>query len=45
MKHPALKALRGRMQIVSFPTHLMYCGGPNLVESATRLAAARRSLA
>ncbi|HKR89257.1 MAG TPA: ABC transporter substrate-binding protein [Phenylobacterium sp.] len=45
MKHPALKALGGRTRIVSFPEHLMYCGGPNLVESATRLAQARRSLA
>lgn len=45
MKHPALKALQGRMRIISFPEHLMYCGGPNLVESATRLAQARRSLA
>ena len=45
MNHPALEALRGRMRVVSFPAHLMYCGGPNLIESATRLAAARRSVA
>ena len=45
MKHPALRALHGRMRTVSFPAHLMFCGGPNLVESANRLARARRSLA
>jgi iron complex transport system substrate-binding protein len=45
MKHPALRALRGRMRVVSFPEHLMYCGGPNLVESAALLARARRSFA
>jgi iron complex transport system substrate-binding protein len=45
MRHPALQRLRGRMRIVSFPEQLMYCGGPNLVAAAERLAAARRSLA
>lgn len=43
MKHPALQQLKGRMRIVHFPERLMYCGGPNLVESAARLAQARRS--
>ena len=45
MKHPALQQLRGRMRVVSFPERLMFCGGPNLVESAGRLAQARRSVA
>lgn len=42
MRHPALDAVRGRMRIVTFPERLMHCGGPNLVESAGRLAAAHR---
>lgn len=45
MKHPALQHLHGRMRIVRFPERLMYCGGPNLVESAARLAQARREAA
>jgi iron complex transport system substrate-binding protein len=45
MHHPALERLRGRVRIVSFPQHLMYCGGPNLVEAAARLATARRTFA
>lgn len=45
MRHPALSRLRGRVRMVSFPEHLMYCGGPNLIVAARRLAAARRGLA
>lgn len=42
MRHPALDAVRSRMRIVTFPERLMHCGGPNIVESVGRLAAARR---
>lgn len=42
MRHPALAAAGLRMRVVSFPERLMYCGGPNLIETAARLAAARR---
>jgi iron complex transport system substrate-binding protein len=45
MQHPALERLRGRVRIVKFPEHLMYCGGPNLIPAAERLAQARRGLA
>lgn len=45
MRHPALDRLKGQVQIVSFPQHLMFCGGPNLVEAADRLAKARRLVA
>jgi iron complex transport system substrate-binding protein len=45
MRHPALARLAGRIHIVSFPEHLLYCGGPNLVAAAQHLAAARRALA
>jgi iron complex transport system substrate-binding protein len=45
MRHPALQALRGRVRIIAFPVHLMNCGGPNIVEAAQRLAAARREVA
>ena len=45
MRHPALEALRGRVRIVTFPVHLLNCGGPNLVEAAPRLAAPRRAFA
>jgi iron complex transport system substrate-binding protein len=42
MRHPALQQLKGRVRIIGFPQYLMYCGGPNLVEAASRLAQARR---
>jgi iron complex transport system substrate-binding protein len=42
MRHPALKALQGRVRIVTFPVHLMNCGGPNIADAAARLSAARR---
>jgi iron complex transport system substrate-binding protein len=42
MSHPALARIRSRMRIVTFPERLMYCGGPNLIEAAGLLAAARR---
>lgn len=45
MRHPALERLKGRIHVVSFPQHLMFCGGPNLVEAADRLAKARRLVA
>ena len=45
MHHPALRQLSGRMRIVTFPVHLMNCGGPNIVDAARRLGAARRGLA
>ena len=45
MRHPALEELRGRVRIVTFPVHLMNCGGPNIVDAVQRLATARRGLA
>ena len=42
MRHPALARIGPRMRIATFPERLMYCGGPNLVESATLLAGVRR---
>jgi iron complex transport system substrate-binding protein len=45
MRHPALRRLDGRVRVVTFPIHLMNCGGPNIVEAAARLSAARRGLA
>jgi len=42
MRHPALAELKNRVRLVGFPEHLMYCGGPNLIPAAQRLAAARR---
>jgi iron complex transport system substrate-binding protein len=42
MRHPALASIASRTRVVPFPERLMYCGGPNLVETAGRLAAARR---
>jgi iron complex transport system substrate-binding protein len=45
MRHPALESLKGRVRVVSFPQHLMFCGGPNLVEAADRLAKARSLVA
>jgi iron complex transport system substrate-binding protein len=45
MHHPALAKLEGKIHIVRFPEHLMYCGGPNLIAASERLAAARRLVA
>jgi iron complex transport system substrate-binding protein len=45
MRHPALHALQGRVRIVTFPVHLMNCGGPNIVDAAALLGAARRAFA
>lgn len=42
MHHPALDRVRGRMRMERFPARLMYCGGPNLAQSAALLAAAWR---
>jgi hypothetical protein len=33
------------MRVVTFPQRLMFCGGPNLVESAAVLVGARRRAA
>ena len=42
MRHPALARVSPRMRIVTFPQRLMFCGGPNLIESANLLAGVRR---
>lgn len=41
LSHPALAAVSGRMARASFPETLFYCGGPVLLQTAARLAAAR----
>lgn len=41
MTHPALGALKGRMQQARFPERLLYCGGPVLIQSAQAMARAR----
>ena len=42
LRHPALARVAARMKVVPFPAHLMFCGGPNLIQSAAILTAARR---
>jgi len=44
VSHPALQSLGGRMVQVAFPERLLYCGGPNLIDSAAALAGARRQV-
>jgi iron complex transport system substrate-binding protein len=44
MRHPALAGIRDRTRVEPFPERLMYCGGPNLAETAARFAAARRAV-
>jgi iron complex transport system substrate-binding protein len=44
MRHPALSEVAGRMRVATFPEHLMYCGGPNLEQSAPLLARIRRQM-
>ncbi len=41
LKHPALRALGDRVTIVSVPGRLWTCGGPQLADAVTLLAAAR----
>ena len=40
--HPALARLSGRMFRASFPQHLVFCGGPVIIEAAQTLADIRR---
>lgn len=40
-RHPALDRLGGRVLTAEIPERLLFCGGPSLVEAATRLAAIR----
>ncbi|MGA2495314.1 MAG: ABC transporter substrate-binding protein, partial [Roseiarcus sp.] len=40
LDHPAIAALARRMTIISLPSRLWTCGGPEIVEAAERLAAA-----
>jgi iron complex transport system substrate-binding protein len=44
MRHPALSRVSHRMRIAAFPEKYMYCGGPNLEQSAPLLADVRRRL-
>lgn len=44
MSHPSLSRASRRMRVVTFPAHLMYCGGPNLARTAGILADARRQV-
>jgi len=39
LDHPAIAALAGRMTIVSLPSRLWTCGGPEVAEAVERLAA------
>ncbi len=43
--HPALRALTGTTRVRDFPSRLLYCGGPGLVEALGVLAAAHASVA
>ncbi len=44
LRHPALLALKGRMQIETLPQSLLLCGGPVLLQTAPRLCAIHRKL-
>lgn len=41
LNHPALAAVAGRIHRAVFPSRLMYCGGPVLIETARALTLAR----
>lgn len=43
LSHPALTALKGRIEVESFPETLMYCGGPTLIPEVQALAQAREN--
>ena len=43
LDHPAIAALARRMTIVSLPSRLWTCGGPEIVEAVERLAAAAKA--
>lgn len=42
LAHPALARASRRMRRADFPSRLMFCGGPVLIETAARLARIRR---
>lgn len=44
LAHPVLKRLRGRMVASPWPPHLLFCGGPTLLEAAHYLRLARNAL-
>ncbi len=43
LDHPAIAALSRRMTVVSLPSRLWTCGGPEVVEAVERLAAAAQA--
>ena len=43
LDHPAIAALAQRMTVVSLPSRLWTCGGPEVVEAVERLAAAAKA--
>ena len=43
LDHPAIAALAGRMTVVSLPSRLWTCGGPEIAEAVERLAAAAKA--
>ena len=44
LSHPVLRRLEGRMVTSPYPRHLLYCGGPTLLEAARYLRLARNAL-
>jgi iron complex transport system substrate-binding protein len=44
LHHPALKHMSGAVFVATFPEHLLYCGGPVLIETAAALSRARHGV-
>lgn len=45
MSHPAIRRLAARIAVVPYPTRLMNCGGPTIIDAMARLTEIRRSVA
>lgn len=44
LSHPVLRKAGARIQVAHYPSSLLHCGGPIIVQSVARLAEVRRSL-
>jgi iron complex transport system substrate-binding protein len=45
LSHPALKRAGSRIFVAQYPSSLLHCGGPVIIQSVARLSKIRRSLA
>lgn len=44
LSHPVMRKIGARIQVAHYPSRLLHCGGPIIINSVARLAKVRRSL-